>query len=252
MVNQLRKCASEFAGTYALVFFGTGAIVINQETAGLITHAGVAVTFGLIVMCMIYALGEVSGAHMNPAVSIAFTLWGSFPFKNLFPFISSQIAGAIAASATLHLLFPRNQLLGATLPAGSCLQSFVLEFLLTFFLMLVIVNVVAKFKDQKMFIGFAIGSTVALEALFAGPISGASMNPVRSLAPAIISGHTENLWVYLTATILGAAAAIPLCKFLLHAGYESKQEYENLQIEVRTALKENKSDKVKKLDSYLE
>jgi aquaporin NIP len=210
----MKKYVAEFLGTYALVFAGTGAIVIDQETHGSITHVGVAITFGLIVMSMIYALGDISGAHLNPAVSIAFTVARKFPVKELVPFIISQLSGAIAASFTLKYLFPGNQLLGTTIPAGSDLQSFILEFILTFFLMLVIINVAKGSKEQGMFAGLAIGSVVALEAMFAGPVCGASMNPARSFAPAIVSGHTEHLWVYLSATTLGAASAIPVWNYL--------------------------------------
>ena len=210
----MKKLTAEFIGTFALVFCGTGAIIINEQSNGAVTHVGIAITFGFIVMSMIYALGNISGAHLNPAVSIAFTVARRFPLKSLLPYIVSQCAGAIAASATLKFLFPANELLGTTLPAGSAMQSFILEFILTFFLMLVIVNVATGSKEQGMFAGLAIGSVVLLEAMFAGPICGASMNPARSLAPAVISGHTENLWIYLTATTLGAIAAIPVWKYL--------------------------------------
>ncbi|HTD41441.1 MAG TPA: aquaporin [Mucilaginibacter sp.] len=210
----MKKYLAEFLGTYALVFAGTGAIVIDQETHGSITHAGVAITFGLIVMSMIYTFGDISGAHLNPAVSIAFTIAKKFPLKELVPFIISQLSGGIFASLTLKFLFPANQFLGATIPAGSDAQSFILEFILTFFLMLVIINVAKGSKEQGMFAGLAIGSVVGLEAMFAGPICGASMNPARSLAPALVSGHTEHLWIYLSATILGAILAIPVWKFI--------------------------------------
>lgn len=210
----MRKYIAELTGTFALVFCGTGAIIINQETNGTITHAGVAITFGLIVMAMIYALGNVSGAHLNPAVSIAFVIAKRFPAKELLPYIISQLTGAVLASLTLKFLFPHSEFLGATIPPGSETQSFILELLLTFFLMLVIINVATGSKEQGMIAGLAIGSTVLLEAMFAGPICGASMNPARSFAPAIISGHTEHLWIYVTATTIGAAAAIPLWKYL--------------------------------------
>ena len=210
----MRKYVAETIGTFALVFCGTGAIIVNQETAGTITHVGIAITFGLIVMAMIYALGSISGAHLNPAVSIAFTVAKRFPLKQLLPYIISQATGASLASIFLKYLFPANQFLGATIPRGSSIQSFILELLLTFFLMLVIINVASGSKEQGMFAGLAIGSTVLLEAMFAGPISGASLNPARSLAPAIISGHTEHLWIYLTATVIGAVAAIPVWKYL--------------------------------------
>jgi aquaporin Z len=183
-------------------------------TNGTVSHAGIAITFGLIVMSMIYALGNISGAHLNPAVSIAFTLAGRFSLKEALPYIISQITGALLASLSLRYLFPNNEILGATIPAGSASQSFILEFILTFFLMLVIINVATGSKEQGMFAGLAIGGVVLLEAMFSGPISGASMNPARSLAPAVISGHMEHLWIYLTATTSGAALAIPTWKFL--------------------------------------
>ncbi|HXI00187.1 MAG TPA: MIP family channel protein [Sphingobacteriaceae bacterium] len=210
----MKKYIAELIGTFALVFCGTGAIIINQETNGSISHVGIAITFGLIVMAMIYTLGNISGAHLNPAVSIAFTIARHFPAKQLLPYIISQMVGGLLASLLLKLLFPSNELLGATLPQGSAMQSFILEFILTFLLMLVIINVATGSKEQGMYAGLAIGSTVLLEAMFAGPVSGASMNPIRSFAPAIVSGHTEHLWVYLTATILGAVTAIPLWKYL--------------------------------------
>ena len=213
----MKKYLAEFLGTYALVFAGTGAIVIDQQTHGSITHMGVAITFGLIVMSMIYTFGDISGAHLNPAVSIAFTVAKKFPVKELLPFIISQLAGALLASITLKFLFPSNQFLGATIPAGSDPQSFILEFILTFFLMLVIINVAKGSKEQGMFAGLAIGSVVALEAMFAGPICGASMNPARSLAPAIVSGHTEHIWIYLSATTVGALSAIPVWKFIINS-----------------------------------
>jgi aquaporin Z len=210
----MRNYIAELIGTFALVFCGTGAIVINQQSGGAITHAGIAITFGLIVMSMIYALGNISGAHLNPAVSIAFAIGRRFPAKQVLPYIISQFIGATLASMTLRGLFPTNELLGATLPADTAMQSFILEFILTFFLMLVIVNVANGSKEQGMFAGLAIGAVVALEAMFAGPICGASMNPARSFAPAIVSGHLEHLWLYLTAPVAGAILAIPIWKYL--------------------------------------
>ena len=210
----MKKYVAEILGTFALVFCGTGAIIINQQTNGAVTHVGIAITSGLIVMAMIYALGNISGAHLNPAVTIAFTLAKKFEIKQVAPYIISQLVGALLASLVLKYLFPTNEFLGSTLPSGAPLQSFILEFILTFFLMLVIINVATGSKEQGMFAGLAIGSTVLLEAMFAGPICGASMNPARSLAPAIVSGHTEHLWVYIIATTLGAALSIPTWKFL--------------------------------------
>jgi aquaporin NIP len=210
----MKKYIAEFLGTYALVFAGTGAIVIDQQTHGSITHPGVAITFGLIVMSMIYTFGDISGAHLNPAVSIAFTIAKKFPVIELAPYVVAQMLGALAASLTLKALFPTNQLLGATMPAGSEMQSFILEFILTFFLMLVILNVSSGGKEKGLFAGLAIGSVVGLEAMFAGPICGASMNPARSLAPALVSGRPEHIWIYIVATTLGAIAATPVWSLL--------------------------------------
>lgn len=199
---------AEFIGTFALVFCGTGAIIINQETGGAITQVGIAMTFGLIVMCMIYTFGEISGAQFNPAVTIGFALSGRFEKKEVAPYIASQIAGAFLATLVLKFLFPANANLGATLPAGSQMQSFVLEVILTFLLMLVILNVSQGSKETGLFAGIAIGGTVLLEAMFAGPICGASMNPARSLAPAVVSGNVGDLWIYLVAPVLGAVLAV--------------------------------------------
>jgi len=211
----MQKYFAELIGTYALVFFGTGAVVVSQQTGGLITNTGIAIAFGLVVMAMVYALGNISGAHLNPAVSIGFVLAGRFPVACLAPYIVSQITGAILASLTLHYLFPGNQLLGATLPSNGSMQSFVLEFILTFFLMLVIMNVAVGSKEQGMFAGLAIGSVITLEAMFGGPISGASMNPARSIAPSLVSGHLEQLWIYIIAPVIGAALAIPVWKYMV-------------------------------------
>ena len=201
-------------GTFALVFCGTGAIVINQESGGAVTHAGIAITFGAIVMAMIYTLGDISGAHMNPAVTIAFRIAKRFPSKQVLPYIISQLTGAFLASVILKLLFPANNTLGATIPAGTGLQSLLLEFILSFFLMLVIIHAATGSKERGMFAGLAIGATVLLEAMFAGPISGASMNPARSIAPAIVSGNLEHIWIYILAPIGGAAFAVPVFKIL--------------------------------------
>ena len=206
----MKKLLGEFLGTYALVFAGTGAIIIDGMH-GSITHAGVALTFGLIVIAMIYTLGDVSGAHLNPAVTVAFAAAGRSLWSTVPGYIAAQLAGAFAASGTLRLLFPGDGNLGATLPAGSPMQSFVLEVILTALLMFVILSVSTGAKEKGITAGIAIGAVIALEAMFAGPISGASMNPARSLAPAVVSANLQHLWVYLTAPVLGALIAVPLC-----------------------------------------
>src|SRR5882672_8406569 len=210
----LKKSLAEFLGTFALVFAGTGAIVINEASSGAITHAGIALTFGLVVMAMIYTVGDISGAHLNPAVTVGFWAARRFPGRAIAPYLMSQSAGALSASALLRILFPQNRLLGATIPAGSELQSFILECVLTFLLMLTILNVSTGAKEKGITAGIAIGAVIALEAMFAGPICGASMNPARSLAPGIMSGHVAALWVYLAAPVLGAAVSVPLWKFI--------------------------------------
>ena len=207
----MKPLFAEFLGTAALVFAGTGAIVINDIGGGAIGHAGIAFTFGLIVLAMIYTLGDVSGAHLNPAVTIAFSAAGRFEASRVLPYIAAQIAGAFTASGLLRILFPTHATLGATLPAGAWSQSFILEMVLTSLLMLVILSVSTGAKEKGITAGIAIGAVIALEAMFAGPICGASMNPARSLAPALVSGNIHALWLYLVAPVLGALIAIPVC-----------------------------------------
>jgi aquaporin NIP len=210
----MKKYIAELIGTFALVFCGTGAIIINQQSGGAITHMGIAITFGLVVTAMIYTIGDISGAHLNPAVTIAFWVAKEFPAKEIIPYIGSQLTGAFLASGVLKILFPTNDVLGTTLPAGSDMQSFILELIMTFILMFVILNVAKGSKEQGMFAGLAIGFTVLMEAMFGGPISGTSLNPARSLAPAIVSGHVEHVWIYLSAPVIGAVISVFVWKFL--------------------------------------
>ena len=209
---RVKRLFAEAIATFALVFAGTGAIVINDVTGGGITHVGVALTFGLIVLAMIYTVGDISGAHLNPAVTCGFWLAGRFPAAQVFPYITSQLAGAFAASALLYALFPQHSNLGSTLPAGPAAQSFALEFVLTFLLMFVILNVSTGAKEKGITAGIAVGAVIGLEAMFAGKICGASMNPARSLAPAIVSGTLNHLWIYLVAPPAGAALAVFACR----------------------------------------
>ncbi|MFT4590471.1 MAG: aquaporin NIP [Limisphaerales bacterium] len=217
MREQTRKQIAEFIGTFSLVFAGTGAIVINDVSGGAITHVGVAITFGLIVLAMIYAIGEISGAHLNPAVTLGFWAAGRFPAKEIPGYLIAQISGAFLASFTMRFLFVEHVNLGATLPAGADSQSFVLELILTAILMFVILNVSTGAKEKGITAGIAVGSVIALEAMFAGPICGASMNPARSLAPAVVSGNLQSLWIYLSAPCLGAMIAVFSCR-CVHSG----------------------------------
>lgn len=199
----MRKLAAELIGTFCLVFAGTGAIVVDGVSGGAVTHVGIALTFGLVVMALIYALGDLSGAHLNPAVTIAFWVGRRFPGRDVGPYVAAQLIGALSASASLAAMFA-HPTLGATTPAGSVGQSFALETFLTAFLMFVILNVSSGSKETGIMAGAAIGAVIALEALFAGPICGASMNPARSLGPAIVSGKLNTVWVYTAAPILGS------------------------------------------------
>jgi aquaporin Z len=211
-----KKLAAEAVGTFCLVFAGTSAIVVNAT--GAVSHVGVALTFGLIVFVMIAALGDVSGAHLNPAVTVGFYLARRFPGRAVLPYILSQCAGAVLASLVVRLLFPADVSLGGTSPAGPVYQSWVLELLLTAGLMLVILCVSTGAAEKGITAGLAIGGVVALEALFAGPVCGASMNPARSLGPALVSWQLAAVWVYLTAPLAGAALAVPACRCVREAG----------------------------------
>ncbi len=203
-----RKFFAELIGTFGLVFCGTGAVIINEITGGGVTHVGIAVVFGLIVLAMIYTFGNISGAHINPAVTIAFWMAGRFPGKEVLLYILAQLLGAFLASGLLKFLFPGSVNLGATLPSGSEIQSFILEIVLTFLLMIVILNIATGSNENGIAAGIAVGSIVLVEAMFAGQISGASMNPARSIAPAVLSGVLEHLWIYIVAPVTGAALSV--------------------------------------------
>lgn len=204
----MRSLAAEAFGTFCLVFAGTGAVVVNDLHGGVVTHVGVAFTFGLIVLAMIYTLGDVSGCHLNPAVTLGFC---AARRNRVMPYILAQITGAVLASLALRAMFPAHPTLGATLPAGTAVQSCVMEFVLTLMLMVVILSVSTGAKEKGVLAGVAVGAVIAMEAIFAGPVSGASMNPARSLAPAVVAGRLDHLWVYLTAPVAGAVAGVIVC-----------------------------------------
>ncbi len=211
---------AEGIGTFGLVFAGCGAIVIDVESHGQITHVGVSLVFGLIITVMIYTFGHISGAHFNPAVTLAFVVARHFPVRRLWVYWLAQCAGAILAALCLRLLLGDVAHLGATLPAGSggAWQSFAFEALLTFFLMVVIMAMATDTRAVGQSAALAIGATVALEALFAGPISGASMNPARSLGPALVSGIWSAQWVYLCAPLLGAVVGALVYRWMREMG----------------------------------
>ena len=209
----MKKYLAELIGTFALVFVGTGSVIVNDLSGGSLGLVGISLAFGIIISAMIYVFGNISGAHINPAVTIALTTGKQFPIKKAGFYIFAQILGAILASILLKFMFSESLTLGATIPSGELLQSFILEFVLTFFLMLTILGVTSK-KEFSNIAGLIIGIVVTGIILFAGPISGGSFNPARSLAPAIVSGNLTALWVYITAPTLGAILAVLCWKFI--------------------------------------
>ncbi|RAJ17081.1 MIP/aquaporin family protein [Olleya aquimaris] len=206
----MKKYYAEAIGTFAMIFCGCGAMTINEITNGSITHVGVASVWGLIVMAMIYAFGTTSGAHFNPAVTIGFAVAKKFSWKKVPSYFLAQFLGGVMAIALLSFLFPDSQFLGESTPMTGYpdYKAAILEFILTFILMIVIINISTGSKEVGVMAGIAVGGVILLEAMFAGPITKASMNPVRTLAPALFTGHFNHVWFYITAHILGAISAI--------------------------------------------
>jgi MIP family channel proteins len=200
----LRALTAEAIGTFALVFAGAGAVMVDAKTHAL-GHVGVAITFGLVIMAMIYAVGHISGAHFNAAVTFAFALTRHFPWPRAACYWLAQFVGAVTAAAILRGSLGNIAHVGATLPSGSQAQSFLWELVLTFLLMFVIMAVATDTRAVGEAAAIAIGGTIGLDAMFGGPISGASMNPMRSLGPALISGDLHALWLYILAPLIGAA-----------------------------------------------
>ena len=208
-----RRLTAELVGTFALVFAGCGAIMVDAKTDEL-GHVGIALTFGLVIMAMIYAVGHISGAHLNPAVTFAFSLSRHFPWTRALGYWAAQLVGALAAAALLRASLGDVAHVGATLPSGSQSQSFLWELVLTFFLMFVIMAVATDTRAVGEAAAIAIGGTVGLDAMFGGPISGASMNPARSIGPAVVSGDLHALWLYIVAPLAGAALGAFTYQFL--------------------------------------
>ncbi|XP_057494283.1 aquaporin NIP1-1-like [Actinidia eriantha] len=202
-----QKLVAEVLGTYFLIFAGCGAVVVNLDKDRVVSSPGIAIVWGLVVTVMFYTVGHISGAHFNPAVTIAFASCKRFPWKQVPAYIAAQVMGSTLASGTLRLIFNGKQdQFAGTAPAGTELQSFVLEFIITFYLMFVISGVATDNRAIGELAGLAVGATVLLNVMFAGPISGASMNPARSLGPAIVSNRYEGIWMYILAPISGAIA----------------------------------------------
>ena len=204
--NLPRRAAAEGLAAFALVFAGCGAIVANAQYDASLGPVGVSLVFGLTVMAMVYATGHLSGAHINPAVTIAFTLSRHFPGRDALAYIAAQLVGASAGALVLLAVWPDQPgELGATVPSVGAGSAFIYELVLTAFLMFVIMAVATDTRAVGAAAAIAIGGTVALDALFGGPVTGASMNPARSFGPALASGEWTDFWIYVAAPLLGAA-----------------------------------------------
>lgn len=223
ITHLLRRCLAELLGTFVLVFAGCGAIVVQTET-GSLGHVGVALTWGLVVLALVYAFGDRSGAHLNPAVTVALAVAHRFPRREVLPYCTAQLLGALFASTALAVLFPNDVLLGGTLPRGSAWRAFAIEAGLTWFLVLAVLTITRGAANKTITVGIVAGCIIGLEAMFAGPITGASMNPARSLAPALIGGSMGALWIYLTAPLLGSLLAVPTCRAISAPGCCSASE----------------------------
>jgi aquaporin Z len=210
----MKNYLAEIIGTFILVAFGTGVVVVDQQTDADVTLVGVALVWGLVVYAVISAIGDISGAHINPSVTV--TLWasGRFPGSQVAPYIVCQLIGAVLGSVMVRLLFPDAESLGGTAPSGGLMQSFLAEVLLTFLLLFVVLNVSEGAKEKGITAGIAIGGVITLEVLVGGPISGASMNPARSFGPALVGGDWTAYWIYVAGPILGGLIAAPLAILL--------------------------------------
>lgn len=210
----MKNYLAEIIGTFILVAFGTGVVVVDQQTDANVTLVGVALVWGLVVYAVISAIGDISGAHINPSVTV--TLWasGRFPGSQVAPYIVCQLIGAVLGSVMVRLLFPDAESLGGTAPSGGLMQSFLAEVLLTFLLLFVVLNVSEGAKEKGITAGIAIGGVITLEVLVGGPISGASMNPARSFGPALVGGDWTAYWIYVAGPILGGLIAAPLAILL--------------------------------------
>jgi aquaporin Z len=217
----MNKFLAEFTGTAIMVFLGCGAMVIDNVYGGVLTHLGVALVWGLVVMMMIYSIGNVSGAHMNPAVTITFFIAKKFSKKELIPYLAAQITGAILGALLIKSIFPSLELYGNTLISDkvSIFGGFFVEVILSFILMFVILNISTGHKEKGIMAGVAVGTAVALDAAVGGPITNASMNPARTIGPAIISGNYSNIWVYMIAPFIGMALALPVVTSIQKDGY---------------------------------
>jgi aquaporin NIP len=210
----MRKYLAEALGTFILLFVGTGCVVVNQQLGGALGLPGIAAVWGLVIVALIYAFGDISGTHLNPAVTVAFAVDKRFEWKEVPAYLGSQLLGALAGSFLLHYLFPESATLGITQPAGSDAQSLILEVIMAFIIMMVILRVSVGAKEKGITAGIAIGGTVCALVLFGGPVSGTSLNPTRSLAPAIVTGNFNSIWLYIVAPFAGMLLAVAVHRVL--------------------------------------
>ncbi|KAK1410371.1 hypothetical protein QVD17_36907 [Tagetes erecta] len=205
-INLAQKMLAEFIGTFCIIFIGCGSVVVNKLYGGIVTFPGICVTWGLIVMTMIYTVGHVSGAHFNPAVTISLYLLGLCPSEEVAFYILSQVLGSLFGSGTLTMIFSVTpEAYFGTMPSGSAIQSFVVEIIITFILMFIVSGATIDHRAIKKQGGIVVGMTIIMNVFVAGPISGASMNPARSLGPAIVKLKFKAIWVYICGPIIGAA-----------------------------------------------
>ncbi|MDC7124154.1 MAG: aquaporin [Spirochaetales bacterium] len=209
-----KSLIAEFFGTFMLVLFGCGASVVDYGYGNIIGHLGCSMVWGVVVMAMVYSVGNVSGAHLNPAVTIGFIFARKMDLRIASLYIITQFAGSFVASFLLRLAFPESLTLGETIPSVTNLLAFIIEMVLTFILMFVVLNVSTGHMEKGIMAGVAVGGTVFISALVGGPLTGASMNPARSLGPAVFSGKMSEIFIYLIAPVLGAVIASPLCKVI--------------------------------------
>ena len=220
------RYAAEAFGTFALVFIGCGAAVLEDWGGAEIGDVGVGLAFGLIVMAMVYSIGKISGAHLNPAVTLGFFFAKRLDKREIVRYVVFQLLGAFVAALLLQFLLPRHISAGLTVPLCGVARAFVLEIVLSFLLMFVILNVCEGHKIEGLLAGIAVGGTVTLALMMGGSISGASMNPARSLAPAVISGKLGSIWIYLVSPVIGVYLAHPAYRLVHGLGFPSPEEEE--------------------------
>jgi MIP family channel proteins len=208
------RLAAEAIGTFGLVFLGAGAAAVNAWSNGAVSHTGVSLTFGAVILVAVYALGHISGAHLNPAVTFGFWVARRFPGREVGPYVAAQLAGAIAGAIALQAAVGSFAIFATTRPAIPVLPALGVEIVLSFFLMLVVMAVATDSRVAGEVAGLAVGFIVMVDALMGGPLTGASMNPARSFGPALATGQWDAHWIYWVGPMAGMAVAVPTYEYL--------------------------------------